>query len=112
LEFVVELEPPLGDDLDTPQVVEERLPEPGDLGFGRLATREDAEVDDDLAPVAALLGEDECGIAHAPLIPSRGSQRNIRIAKTSPSNPQAATAAIAPGDDVSVAPVTNVSRMR
>ena len=38
-----------------------------------------------------------------PLIPSRGSQRNIRIATTSPERPQAATTAIAPGDEESLA---------
>src|SRR6185295_4768246 len=96
-----DLEPLLGDDLHGVELVEQRLREAVDLGLGRLAAGKDAEVDDESRAGEAFACEDERGIGHAPLIPSRGSHLNIRTASKRPARPQPATTTTAPAWDES-----------
>ncbi len=92
--------------------LEQSLREAINLRLGSFSAREDAEVDDELGAALSFARKNQCRIGHAPLIPSRGSHLNIRPATTSPSMPQTSTAAIAPGDEVSVSPSMKVDRIR
>src|SRR6185312_13007209 len=60
---------------------------------------------------AAFASEDERGIGHASLIPSRGSHLNIRTARKSPSSPQADTTATAPACDERASSSRKTARM-
>src|SRR5687768_17391279 len=82
--LTVELMALLAKHLVSLDLVEQRVREPVDLRVGGVSAGEDPEVDDDAWPLVLFLDEYECWIGHAPLIPSRGSQRNMRSARRSP----------------------------
>src|SRR3954447_6667925 len=111
LDVRVDLVATLRDDLDGSELVEKRLGEPVDLRLRGLAPGVDAEVDDEPPAGAPLASEDERGIGHVPVIPSRGPHLNIRSASTTPAAPQRATTAIAPSDSRRASSSRNTCRI-